>query len=441
MRRPPPRRRPIVRVLRAVCGVVLILSVLASAHIAHAALTTTGHDRVSAQLNYLDRAVHGREPTDMQGLFPEGEFFTHALTGLAAGREALAGRDVQRNTRLLADAIDAVSRPSVSGRFGSGQPLDHGVFYRGWRLLLLVEQAQLTQDAAQRQAVLDEAQQIATAMSTSSTWLLSSYPGLYWPCDNIVAAAAVQWARELGPVPGTDFFATTFLERTRPARDAATGLYAHQVDADGHPLGGPRGSSQAIIQTFLPDLDRTVATDQWQRFTTTFVTREAGLVGVREYPRGTSGSGDNDSGPLIFGVSPSASAVTLGAARRNGDTALAGTLDREAELLGLPMPWQGASGTLSGRTFAAGLLPVGDAFVVASRTTPVGTPTASREAGALWWVWFGCAAVPGLIALIVLWPRFRPVHRDPPSSAPADDSPADQVRTPEAAADAPDPAP
>ncbi len=38
------------------------------------------------------------------------------------------------------------------------------------------------------------------------------------------------------------------------------------------------------------------------------------IPGVREYPRGINGSGDIDSGPLFFGISLSASTVTLGAA-------------------------------------------------------------------------------------------------------------------------------
>lgn len=84
-------------------------------------------------------------------------------------------------------------------------------------------------------------------------------------------------------------------------------------------------------------LDNRPDADTWSRFVETFVVREAGLVGVREYPQGQSGAGDVDSGPLVLGVSASASVVTLAAARTVGDTRLVQALDREAELLGLPI--------------------------------------------------------------------------------------------------------
>ena len=148
----------------------------------------------------------------------------------------------------------------------------------------------------------------------------------------------------------------------------------------GQLLEGPRGSSQAIIQAYWPDIDPQGAAEQWQRFTGLFLVREWGLVGVREHPIGTDAAGDVDSGPLIAGVSASASAVTLAAARRNGDADLAATLDHEAEYLGLPLEWSGE------RRFAFGLLPVGDAFVAWARGVPL-KPVPSPVAPQPQWWW------------------------------------------------------
>ena len=91
---------------------------------------------------------------------------------------------------------------------------------------------------------------------------------------------------------------------------------------------------------------------------------------MRKYPRGSEGSGDVDSGPLVLGVSASASAstVALAAARIVGDAELASDLDREAELLGLPTRWGGE------RRYRLGLLPVGDAFLAWARTRVAGSP-------------------------------------------------------------------
>ena len=122
--------------------------------------------------------------------------------------------------------------------------------------------------------------------------------------------------------------------------------------------------------------------------------REAGLVGVREFSRGQDGVGDVDSGPLLLGVSASASAVTLAAARAIGDIELAEDLSREAELLGLPSRWGGE------HRYALGLLPVGDAFLAWARTQPLelvpqvgGDETSVRP-------WWPLLAAPFLLPLI-----------------------------------------
>ena len=121
--------------------------------------------------------------------------------------------------------------------------------------------------------------------------------------------------------------------------------------------------------------------------------REAGLVGVREYPAGDGTAGDVDSGPLLFGVSASASAVTLAAARRNGAVELAADLDHQAEYLGIPLEWAGR------RRFAFGLLPVGDAFVAWARGVPVGDAGPGIETPRpLWWAHAAVLLLPGLLA-------------------------------------------
>jgi hypothetical protein len=66
---------------------------------------------------------------------------------------------------------------------------------------------------------------------------------------------------------------------------------------------------------------------------------------------------------LVFGLSLSASAVTIGTARVLGDEPLSRGLTQAAESAGLPLEWSGR------RRYAFGLLPVGDAFLVWSQTS------------------------------------------------------------------------
>ena len=133
---------------------------------------------------------------------------------------------------------------------------------------------------------------------------------------------------------------SAWLAAAQARLDPATGLLPHRADlATGQPLEGARGSSLSVMMRFLPEIDPAWGAAQYAAFRRQFVTTVAGLPGVREYPLGTEGTGDVDSGPLLAGVSLSASAVTLGAAFAQGDGALADPLLHTGEVLGLPVSW------------------------------------------------------------------------------------------------------
>jgi hypothetical protein len=115
---------------------------------------------------------------------------------------------------------------------------------------------------------------------------------------------------------------------------------------------------------FLPEIDAEWATVHYRAFRNRYVSSLLGVPGVREYPSGVYGVGDVDSGPLIFGLSASASVVSIAAASANGDEELASELSRGAEMCGLPVSWAGR------KRYALGVAPVGDAFLVWARSGP-----------------------------------------------------------------------
>ena len=103
---------------------------------------------------------------------------------------------------------------------------------------------------------------------------------------------------------------------------------------------------------------------------------------MREYPDGVDGPADVDSGPLPLGISLSASVVTIGAAQVHGDRLLAGALANYAEFTGLPVetPWT--------KRYGFGLVPIGDAFLVWSKTARpwvVDTPSPPAPVVSPWW--------------------------------------------------------
>lgn len=411
------------RVLRAtVAGVLIIISLALLTRVGWSAYgPRPGPAQLEAQVRHLEESIDDGSPEEMQRLFPEGFFFMHALTGMsAAGTKAAdAGR--------IRDHLSALDSPESTRVFGGGMVPEHGIFHAGWTLVLAADLHAVDPSEANARDLRRRAEIVDRALAGSRTGFLEGYPDQYWPCDSVVAAAGLtRAANALGQLEWLDTV-QTWRDRIRQQLDPATGLLPHRVDAEGLLVDGARGSSQSIIQTFMPDvdasLDGAVDREQWRRFTDQFVDRQAGLTGVREHPRGSDGAGDVDSGPLILGVSASASAVTLAAARRVGDDDLAIALDREAELLGLP--W--ALGER--RFYAAGRLPVGDAFIAFARSRPtpqqpvtMGSPATPLRP--LWEVFLILSLVPGVIGVLIgraLFHRSRSVAH-PPEEQPTNEA-------------------
>ena len=232
----------------------------------------------------------------MQELFPEGSYFLRALTALAEAGAPAGDVDLARELR------DSLDRPESVAVFGSGMVPEHGIFQAGWALAVSVEVARASRDGADAADVRRRAGVVDAALRRSRTGFLEGYPGQYWPCDSVVAASALAEAAVLlgradwlahrpalaGPGDGrgrsgapvccrTGWTPAAGRWRVRAARRSRSSRRSGRRSA------GPwtaRGSAELVA---VPGA---------------FVVREAGLVGVREYPRGTDGPGDVDSGPL-----------------------------------------------------------------------------------------------------------------------------------------------
>lgn len=364
---------------------------------AHAVNAGVGsHDQqqlLQAQNRWLEKQLDSGAPQRMQALFPEGEAFQLVLTGLA-----LAGdteRLASERAQALTPIIEQLSSHTITNRFGSNHPLPEGVFIHAWRLLVEVERARLSDNETDVKALAEHASQVAQAMDSVDLGFLESYPGQTWPVDTVVAAGALGRANRILKMPELQTVLANWSPKVQKMLDPTTGLLPHQITASGQVISGPRATSSSIMAVYWPDAAPNLAPKLWESYVRTFMDRTLGIVGIREYPHGVSGGGDVDSGPLIFGMSASATVVTLAAARTNGSHDLAQTLSREAELLGLPWQWGGS------RWYAAGIMPVGDAFLAWARAEPQNpvsahVPTPSFQ-------WYGWALPPLLMAVLLAW--------------------------------------
>jgi hypothetical protein len=321
-------------------------------------------DDALPRLEFQRQALDGGSAQRMQQLFPEGYFFSYALYGLTW--VDVGARSEQLRDRGLAEARWALSHlDSERGRAVFDESLDppYGVFYQGWTTwlrggIVRLAGAGATESARFSADVQQLADSFTRTLDRTGSPFLTAYPGQAWPCDSAVAIAAVRLAgdQHIGVVD-------RWLAAVGSRRDPATGLLPHTVDpVSGAPTSGARATSQVIILRFLIEVDPVGASRDWKTFRDRFGSTIPGIPGVREHPQGTDLPGDVDSGPLILGLSASASAVALGDAVLYGDRPAAAALTGLAEATGFAVEWNGS------RRYLAGQLPVGDAFLAWSMT-------------------------------------------------------------------------
>lgn len=324
---------------------------------------------VVPQLTWLEGQLAAGADRDMQALFPEGHLFTHATTALAwveLGLRYPVDHPVRTQAHAAASrALAAMASSEGRQPFVEGLDPPWGAFHAGWTnqvrvgtLLLLPPERRPLAELAALRASCDV---IALAHAAPGSPFAASYPGQAWPVDSVVAMASLRGCDVLLG-PRYQGVIESWLERAKPLADPETGLLGHTVDvATGRQTSSPRGSSTAVVLRFLHDLDPGWASVMYLTFRHRLVTRHLGVPGVLEHLDGSSG-GDVDSGPLIGGVSLSASAIAAGVARIHGDDPLADALLAAGEAFLWPLTNEGET------RYAFGLLPVGDGFGAWSKT-------------------------------------------------------------------------
>jgi hypothetical protein len=145
--------------------------------------------------------------------------------------------------------------------------------------------------------------------------------------------------------------------------DPNNGMLRYHVSRTGQAAGTARGVLQAWNSMWLPLIDEEFARDQYVRMSRLLLahSRIANFAAVREYPAGQSGPTDLVSGPLIFGLSPTATGFGMGGASYWKDEASLAGLLRTAEAAGFTWSFGGRR-----RYLLAPLL--GDAIILAART-------------------------------------------------------------------------
>ena len=199
-------------------------------------------------------------------------------------------------------------------------------------------------------------------LQASPTGLIETYPGEAYPTDVAAVAAAIAVHGRATGMNHRPVLAHWAQHVERVQIDKPSGLVIQRMSAaNGSRHDAPRGSGTALAAYFAGFADRHIAARLAEGVFRSQA-RFAGFGATREYAAGYSGKGDIDSGPVLFGVSVSATGFSLAPARAHGRRDVFEALYRTTDLFGLPL-WLGGS-----RTFGSGG-PIGNALLLALLTS------------------------------------------------------------------------
>ena len=207
--------------------------------------------------------------------------------------------------------------------------------YYGHLNLMLGAYALLNNDGKFAELHKKVTEAITLRMEKNQYRHVETYPNEVYPPDNTVAVASLRVADETS---GTDHskVINEWLEQTKKVEDPTSGLVVFQIDVQtGKPIQTYRGSNISWNSFFLPLIDQKYATEQFKKIKKKMIVQVPGFAAVREYPDLTLFGGDRDSGPVLFGLSPSATGFAVAGARNTNDGALLSSLLRSIELAGI----------------------------------------------------------------------------------------------------------
>lgn len=255
----------------------------------------------------------------MQNVFPEGFVFANVLYGLSWCEIGLVDSSLSSKEKALNEALYAYNQISSSKAKSIFDPTlnpENGIFYLGWNNYLLSKilllDTNFNGSRYYKMVYNKNCDLIANALTHNSSPFLQSYQNQAWPADMCVAMASLSNYERINDSRFKNII-KNWVTQIKAKVDPRTKLIPHKVNHEnGKTIEGARGCSISLILRLLSEIDHTFSKEQYTLYKKNFVTTTFGLPCVNEYPVGLCGSGDIDSGPVIFGVGFAGTIVSIG---------------------------------------------------------------------------------------------------------------------------------
>jgi hypothetical protein len=341
---------------------------------------------------------------NMQALYPEGYIFMHALYGLAwhYARNLPPATPLYKEAQAeISKSCTAVQLPQARAIFDEYLMLPYGAFYTGWSTYLLCKKLSLEKASERNKEEVKYFQQqcvlIAEAFNNYTSPYLESYYLAAWPADAMVCAALLKLHDKLF-TPKYSSTVHYWIDNVKDRLDP-NGLIPHSADpVTGQPRESARGSSQSLMLIFLHEIDSTFGNQQFDIYKNLFPDTRLGLYGIREYPKGTVGAGDVDSGPVIFQMGGAASIVGVRTLTLYRERSMAYNIQCSLEAFGF------ATHHGDERKYIFGILPMADVFITwAHGAIPIETYSKNTANLNLFHIYSALAITIIIVSLIVQW--------------------------------------
>ena len=371
------------------------------------------------QLNYIGSELKSNDLGNrMQKLFPEGYVFIHALYGLAWCELATADsfNDPMLKSQALNEALfayDEISSSKSFARFDSQLTPQYGIYYLGWKNYLLSKilciDTNFSNANKYKKAFVEQCESIDNALQQSPTPYLESYESQTWPADMFVAMASLKQHDQLF-IPKYKATLHQWINKIQLLLDSKSNMLPHSVESKtGKPTEGSRGSSMSLMLRLLAEIDPEMAQQQYKLYKKYFVTTTCGLPSIREYPKGTEGQGDIDSGPVIFGIGFSATIVSIGTFSKLGAQKESDQQYKTIHAFGFDYTHKNT------KRYVFGLLPIADAFIAWGQATALHSIASPNQPSLFWSFRFHIYSIVllFLIWIILLWiPSYLKKHEN-----------------------------
>lgn len=327
------------------------------------------------QLNFLEKELKINNLGEkMQDIFPEGFIFTNALYGLSWCEIGINESNPTIKKRAIDEALFAynqINSPIGKSTFGQGMVPDYGIYYAGWNNYLLSKILLLDSNFVNYNRFKNiyklQCELIIEAIENSNSPFLESYGGESWPADMSVAMASISNYKIIFDNK-YEKLVLDWIINVRTKLDQKTKLIPHKVKYNnGATIEGARGSSSGLTIRLLAEIDPVFASEQFKLYNENFVETTFGLPSVREYPKGQTGNGDIDSGPVIFEVGFASTIFSICTFSVMNDNKAATNQFKTINAFGF--------GYISENTkkYVFGQLPIADAFIAWGRSSGLNT--------------------------------------------------------------------